>query len=456
MELGKTIGCRIHGHIKVSKMALRIIDTPEFQRMRLISQLGLCSRIFPAANHTRFEHSIGVYHLASEVITRLQYLYPDRAYDVPHLGTIKLDKFNSELIKIAGLCHDIGHGPFSHIFDDILEEIDHKSTVHNPNISHEHRSCLLVKIICERELSDLINESHILFIQSLIHPDKSNTGALYQIISNNLNGIDVDKFDYLARDPYVLGLKRGFDSRKIISEMMIDKNGNIAYAKHSSMEIYDLFQTRYMMHKQIYNHRVTKIVELMVRDIIKLVEPTIQMFASIDNMTSFCSFTDNTIFEIISMINNAPPYLRPVLSDVEITAFKIANQICDDLTHRRLYKSIASDITDKTILTDYLEEHPNDCLEIVSVTIGFVSGNKADPFDSIYFHNKQDEMNLNSSSFVMKKKQISTMICDNYKESFHFLVCKDIAQYEAISASYTRWISERIILSSSTNIQSFL
>lgn len=453
METTKTFGCRMYGYIRVSKMALKIIDTPEFQRMRNISQLGLCSRVFPAANHTRFEHSLGVYHLASKMIKRLQKKYPDREYNVPCLGKVKLDNFIAELIKIAGLCHDIGHGPFSHIFDDILE----RSHSTNPLIYHENRSCILVQIICQRELADMIKEPHIKFIQSLIKPGEKDTGALYQIISNNLNGIDVDKFDYLARDPYVLGLKRGFDSRKIINELVIDKNGNIAYAKHSSMEIYDLFQTRYMMHKQIYNHRATKLIEMMIRDAILLVEPTIKMFESINDMKAFCSFTDNTIFEMIQMVNNPPPFFSLNVPEDQKEAFKAAEKILDNITHRILYRCVAQ-VSHLEVLKEFVEANPNDCLEILSVKIGFVSGNKADPFESIYFHNKHSNDNLAASSFIMNKKQISSMICDNHTESFHLLVCKDHTKYYDIIQSYSKWIADICIFGSSDNkiFQSFL
>src|SRR5207253_7834199 len=100
MTSSKLIGCNIRGNIKVSPLALKIIDTPEFQRLRNIKQLGLCYYIYPAAVHTRFEHSIGVYYLAGKVVEKLQRNYPNLVYDIPELGQTTLTDFIGELIKI--------------------------------------------------------------------------------------------------------------------------------------------------------------------------------------------------------------------------------------------------------------------------------------------------------------------------------------------------------------------
>ena len=107
----------IHGLISVSPLAKKIIDTEEFQRLRNIKQLGCCYYVFPGASHNRFEHSIGVYHLANKYIDILN----------------KHEEFTEKeivCITIAGLIHDIGHGPFSHLFDEITPE----------RKNHEYRS----------------------------------------------------------------------------------------------------------------------------------------------------------------------------------------------------------------------------------------------------------------------------------------------------------------------------
>ena len=433
----KLIGCSIHGHIRVSPLALCIIDTPEFQRLRNIKQLGLCHYIYPVATHTRFEHSIGVYHLAGKMVEKLQKNYPDYIYDIPELGPTKLTDFVGELIKIGGLCHDLGHGPYSHIFDDIMWEI-----TKSPNADHETRSCLIIEKVCHKYLSTELSDSHIKFIQSIINPRPEHTGAIYQIVSNYLNGIDVDKFDYLARDSHALGLKKGFDHRRIIDEIIIDNKGNIAYSKHCSVEIYDMFQTRYMMHKLVYNHKGTKIIESMVSDIIMNIDPIFNISDSIYNMDDFCKLTDDSIFSMLEYTVNPPHYLESKLHLCK--KINTAYEIYQNINHRKLYKCVAeitngsADYFDNFIIYLKNKNYSTDNLQIITTKIGFVSGNKTNPFDSIYFYDRKE---LSDSSFILDKNQISIMLHNNYIETHHFLICKNRLEYSNMLSMYREYIA---------------
>ena len=432
----KLIGCNIHGHIRVSPTALKIIDTEEFQRLRFIGQLGLCKYVYPAATHTRFEHSIGVYYLTGLVVNKLQADYPDKLYLLPELGAkpIRLTNFVAELIRIGGLCHDIGHGPFSHIFDDILVE---KRL--GDNSCHENRSCHIMEQICLRELGSELNESHIKFIKSIINPQVQHVGAIYQIVSNYLNGIDVDKFDYLARDTYVLGLKRGFDPRRIIDEIIIDNKDNIAYAKHSASEIYDMFHVRYMMHKQVYNHKASKIIEIMIKDIFLKIDNIFGISDSVNDMRKFCKFTDTSIFDMMEMIVNPIAQIKPILTVTEEKNILDAYEIYQNIIKRKLYKIVSQisneDPTHFEKFLFYLSEQnvQTTNLQIISMKFGFVSGNKKNPFDSIYFYDKKE---MNDNSFLLDKKKISSMMCDNYQETHHLLLCKDRTIYSLVMSYY--------------------
>jgi len=436
----KLIGCSIHGHIRVNPLALTIIDTVEFQRLRNIKQLGLCHYVYPAAIHTRFEHSIGVYHLAGKVIEKLQKNYPDRIYDIPDLGPTKLTDFVGELIKIAGLCHDVGHGPYSHIFDDIMWNI-----TQNPNAHHEVRSCLIVEQICQKYLSAKLSNSDIKFIQSIINPGPQHTGAIYQIVSNYLNGIDVDKFDYLARDAQVLGWRKGFDSRRIIDEIIIDDQGNIAYAKQCSTEIYDLFQTRYMMHKLVYNHKATKIIESMISDIIIKIDPVFNISSSIYDMNRFCNLTDHSILFMLESAVKPSYYLESRLSLYQLGIVTAAYEIYQNIIQRKLYKCVAhvlgKDVDYFHNFIIYLTNRniQTDNLQIATVKIGFVSGNKKNPFDSIYFYDKKEH---GSSSFILNKNQISAMLCNDYVETQHFLICKNRSEYPTMMSEYKQYVQD--------------
>ena len=121
----------IHGYINIDPLAKRIIETEEFQRLREIKQLGCCNQVFPSAIHTRFEHSLGVYHLAKKYIQILN----------------KDGQFTDEDIKcitVGALIHDIGHGPYSHLFDEIVSN------------DHEYRSIELLKHMNQKYGLDFI------------------------------------------------------------------------------------------------------------------------------------------------------------------------------------------------------------------------------------------------------------------------------------------------------------
>lgn len=424
----KLIGCSLYGPIKISKMALKMIDTPEFQRLRNIKQLGICSYVFPAATHTRFEHSLGTYHLSRILTTNLRQNYPDKIFDTKELGPIKLDPLICECINIAALYHDIGHVAFSHLSDNIFQSLSKSELVH-----HEARSCKLVELICKRELKDELNDNHVKFIQTIINPDPLvHQGALYQIVANQMNNVDLDKFDYLARDSYSLGLNKGFDSRRIIDNMIIDNNNNLAYAKHCSTEIYEMFHNRYMNHKKVYNCKVVKIIESMIFDIILLTEPIFNMSKMIDDMNQFCKLTDTTIFYWLEEAIDNKTHMGKKINKKNMEIIKKAYGIYQDIIMRKLYKCVAETFDKEPDqfrrFIEYLKSNNVSCdyLHIISVNIGFVSSNDENPFDSIYFY---DSKVSETESFLMDKNKISNMLSNIYTEDHHFLICKNRTLY---------------------------
>lgn len=123
LQQGKLINDPIHGHIRLNQRCVEIIDTPQFQRLRDLKQLGTCYFVFPGASHNRLEHSIGILfcftclttntfagvcHLAGSLVERLRHIQPE-------LG---ISDHDIDMVRVAGLCHDLGHGPFSHVFDN--------------------------------------------------------------------------------------------------------------------------------------------------------------------------------------------------------------------------------------------------------------------------------------------------------------------------------------------------
>lgn len=275
----KVIFDQIHKYMKFDNLLLKIIDTVEFQRLRNIKQLGLCYYVFPGASHNRFEHSLGVSYLSGYMIEMLKNKQPE----------LNITERDILLVKIAGLIHDLGHVCFSHFFDNFFlsERIPNSEFRH-----HEYRSCKLFEFIVKKYKIDLSDEE-IKIINRMINPD-INDSFLYQIVCNKINGLDCDKFDYIVRDTYNIGLAYSFDVMRLIDQAKVINN-KICFRSKCSFDISDLYYTRYKLHKQIYTHKVVRAIEYMVLDIIKMLDRSLNLVEKILDVGRISELTDNIL-----------------------------------------------------------------------------------------------------------------------------------------------------------------
>lgn len=223
----KVIRDPIHDYIELDELAQSLLDTPEIQRLRRIRQLGFSNLVYPGANHTRFEHSLGVYHLTGHLI-----------------GQVEEHKRN-ELLA-AGLLHDIGHGPFSHATEELIGQYTRKG--------HDDVDELLRK----GELSDVLGD----FSLSPSSVAKHIMGETYegQIINSE---IDVDRMDYLVRDAHYTGVAFGFiDHVRLIHEMQLNEN-KLVLNLGGLQAAESLLVSRFLMHPTVYFHHVSRIAESM-------------------------------------------------------------------------------------------------------------------------------------------------------------------------------------------------
>ena len=198
----KVFNDAVLGHVELHPCCVAVVDTPEFQRLRGLKQLGPTEYVYPAAGHTRFAHSLGVSFLAGKLVEKLQ-----RQSSPP----LHISEREVLCVKLAGLCHDLGHGPLSHTFEKFVR-------MRRPSLKwrHEHASAaLFAKIVVEQKLLEGVfgryelTEDDVHFVQELIFGDRSDAPSdwqwrglppskhfLFEIVSNHRNGIDVDKFDY--------------------------------------------------------------------------------------------------------------------------------------------------------------------------------------------------------------------------------------------------------------------
>ncbi|MDZ7746166.1 MAG: HD domain-containing protein [Halobacteriales archaeon] len=226
-----TIKDSVHDHIAVEGVAEDLLDTPSLQRLRRIAQLGTASLVYPSANHTRFEHSLGVYHLADEALS--------------HLG---IEGPQAERVRAAALLHDIGHTPFSHNTEGVLEREADKS--------HDDVHDLIRKSPVERVLVD-----------HDIDPDRvadliAGDGELGQLISGEL---DVDRMDYLVRDAHHTGVPYGtIDHGRLVRELRV-VGGELVLAEGNVQSAESLLLARALMNPTVYSHHVARISKAMLR-----------------------------------------------------------------------------------------------------------------------------------------------------------------------------------------------
>lgn len=444
----KTMHDSIHGFINLSYFAVKVIDTPQFQRLRYIKQLGTCSFVFPNAVHTRFEHSIGTYNVASECLNTIvsntePELIDEYLSKIPELnGYFKrrynnkihvLDEYVCELIKIAALCHDIGHGPFSHVFDDYFIKSTNKKNIFGS--SHEERSGILIEQIIKQdpELSLIITDDEIQFIKNLINPEEHHVGFMYQLISNSLTGLDVDKFDYLVRDVYLTNFQAKIDTSRLIKHIHVINN-NIVYPEQAVDDIYNLLHTRYRLHKQVYCHKVVISTQFLIVDMLLALDDILHISDSITNMDEFIKITDDYIFNSVNIIEK----FKNNLTLTQQSNFEYAKTLYSKLVNRELY-AIIQTISSKQKLQDVWKpfEHFSDRDDIIIYQgkIGFVSGNNPNPFDNIYVYKTKDstkminfgkDMNTNIKLEAYKKnKHEITMLTDSYQECFTIFYYKN-------------------------------
>jgi HD superfamily phosphohydrolase len=455
----------IHNSIQVSKIANVIIDTKIFQRLRNLHQMGLGFMVFTNANFNRFEHSIGTYYVAGKLLTNLisnsnpkeinlfmldipfikNYLlkifnFTDTEENINFLtntDTILLDDYLCELIKIAGLVHDLGHGPFSHLFDEWLHN---SPNISKPNelIEHENRSIILFKkIISDTQivldgslykLEEFIDEPAYNFISELIHPNHlTPKNFIFQIISNSLNGLDVDKLDYLYRDSFYIGAGIPFDLDRIITNAQVI-GGNICFPEKVSYDIYKVFRARYDLHKQYYNHKTVVCIEYMVKKIFGALEDLLGISQIINskNLDKFIDLTDGVIFNTTKILKN----FSSIYSSNKSTIDYIESLI-DRIELRDIYKCLYSGSFTTTTNEVDIDEKINNILEqIVSVNkdidkskilpvkirIGLLSGNKSHPFDNLYFYDK------NGKSNVLPKEKISCLMSPLHQEIIVYIL----------------------------------
>jgi len=307
----------IHDFVRVYDNELKIIDTPIFQRLRRIRQLSGAHLIYPGAQHTRFEHSLGVMHIASMAGQALA-----------EKGIVSSDDIQN--LRLAGLLHDIGHGPFSHLFEEIFEE--------KRKISHED---LGRDIILKTEIGDIISKNG--FDKKLI--TKLAFGdSKFQFMNEIISGaLSADIMDYLLRDGYFTGAEHAkIDHHRLTYSLNVYKN-KLALDKSSLVNFETMMISRFQMFKAVYFHKTVRAGEVMLLEAMDLAEDELGLSSM--NLDEYLKLSDDVI---LAKLLNLPEHNSKL---------KASKKIATNYLNRNLFKSVfESTLTGKAITKKRMHE----------------------------------------------------------------------------------------------------
>jgi hypothetical protein len=290
----------IHDFIRLTKTERQIIDTPVFQRLRRIKQLSGAHLTYPGAQHTRFEHSLGVMHIASMAGTSLQSKGIMTNNDILNL-------------RLAAILHDIGHGPFSHLFEEVLQRKKKKG--------HEE---IGKKIILKTEIGDIVSKNG--FDKKLIHNLAVGEGRL-QFMNEIISGaLSADMMDYLLRDGYFTGAEHAkIDHNRITYSLDVFKK-KLALDSSALVNFETMMISRFQMFKAVYFHKTVRAGEVMLLEAMTLADDELGLTSL--SLEDYVKQTDESIIASLLSIPDRTTELR------------IAKKIARDYQNRKLFKCV--------------------------------------------------------------------------------------------------------------------
>jgi len=262
----------IHDYIYLTPLEVKLVDTPAYQRLRWIRQLGPVNLVYPGANHTRHEHCMGTGHVVGRI--------------ADYIG---LDSHDKQLVTVAGLLHDLGHSPFSHLGDEVADLEDHVIRT--------------TKLVSDTEISDILSEEGIASkeVNEIIQGDHK----LGPLVSGDLDG---DRLDYLVRDAHYTGVSTGVDAGRLITTMvMVDENLVVRQGGLPAVEA--LLTARFAMYPTVYFHPFVRGAELMLARAANLAISS-NKFTHDD----FATFTDH---KFLSELDRAGGFPQKTVKDFE-------------------------------------------------------------------------------------------------------------------------------------------
>ena len=310
----------VHSYIHIHyEVIWNCLDSKEFQRLRRIRQLGGDFQVYPTAEHSRFSHSLGVYEIVRRMVTEVKSLCTE------------LTEYEKVCVMLAGLLHDVGHGPFSHAFEHIT------------NHSHEEYTAKI--ILGNTELNAIlraVSEKLPQDIVSIIQHNHEND-ILNQIVSGQL---DADRMDYLLRDSYFTATSYGqFDLERILRTIRVrktDDDRKVIVVKHTGIHsVEDYIMARYQMYWQVYYHPVARSYEAVFIQLFNRLKDIFKgdknYFEDMKVLIPFLEKSEVSVDEYFKLDENSLLYCCALIQDKED---KIAADLARRLQNRNLFEYV--------------------------------------------------------------------------------------------------------------------
>ncbi len=327
----------VHSYIHINyEVVWNCLDSKEFQRLRRIRQLGGDFQVYPTAEHSRFSHSLGVYEIVRRMVTEIKSL------------SVELSEYDKICVMLAGLLHDVGHGPFSHAFEHVTK--------------HSHEDYTAKIILGETELNQVLAEVSPRLPEDIVSIIEHNhpNDILNQIISGQL---DADRMDYLLRDSYFSATSYGqFDLERILRTMRvrkIDENKKALVVKYTGIHsVEDYIMARYQMYWQVYYHPVARSYEAVfiqlfnrLKDIFK---ENKEYFSDMKVLIPFLEKNVVSVEEYFKLDENSLLYCCSLIQDKDD---EIAADLARRLQNRRLFEYVDYSEENLAQIKNMLKEH---------------------------------------------------------------------------------------------------
>ena len=345
----KIINDPVFGFIKIPRGLLYgIVEHPLFQRLNRINQLGLASVVYPGARHTRFQHSLGAFHLMSEAVLSLQ-----------QKGIFIFDT-EAEAVQAAILMHDIGHGPFSHVLENTL--------IHG--ISHEDISLMMME-----EINNHFNGQLNLAI-SIFKGDYPKN-FLHQLISSQL---DMDRLDYLRRDSFYTGVTEGNIGSARIIKMLNVVNDTLVVDQKGIYSLENYLTTRRLMYWQVYLHRTCVAYEKVLVNMLTRAKDLIRMGQEVFASPALHYFLRNDVDAKWFAEHPETLTYYEELDDSDIWSAMKAWKHHDDI----ILSTLATDMLDRRIFKVEVHEEPI-TEERIEELKGIIAQNMGIPLEDAHY-----------------------------------------------------------------------